>query len=244
MKRVIVQRSTSSAGGSQSRGRPCPLTWRDPSAARRTRSSAMPTAVVWFRRDLRVHDHPPLVAALPRARRVVPLFVLRPAADRRPLPLRQPHAWMLDCLRALDGELRERGGRLVVRVGRLEDVVPEVAAEAGAEAVYAAGDVYRLRARARRPGGRARRTTCALGPPGLFIADLPGSRPRTAGRTRSSRRSGAPGRARSAGRSRARRGDRAAARSRRRPSRRSARSASTAAPRPRGPPRPRARPRP
>ena len=37
------------------------------------------TAVVWFRRDLRVHDHPALAAACREHERVVPLFVLDPA---------------------------------------------------------------------------------------------------------------------------------------------------------------------
>ena len=36
----------------------------------------MTTALVWFRRDLRVHDHPPLRAALDAHDRVVPVFVL------------------------------------------------------------------------------------------------------------------------------------------------------------------------
>ncbi len=34
------------------------------------------TAIVWFRRDLRVHDHPALTAAAGSADRVVPAFVL------------------------------------------------------------------------------------------------------------------------------------------------------------------------
>lgn len=34
------------------------------------------TAIVWFRRDLRVHDHPALCAALDRHDRVVPFFCL------------------------------------------------------------------------------------------------------------------------------------------------------------------------
>ena len=32
------------------------------------------TALVWFTRDLRVHDHPALRAALDRRERVVPVF--------------------------------------------------------------------------------------------------------------------------------------------------------------------------
>ena len=36
------------------------------------------TTIVWFRRDLRIHDHPALVDAISNAERVVPLFVLDP----------------------------------------------------------------------------------------------------------------------------------------------------------------------
>jgi deoxyribodipyrimidine photo-lyase len=39
----------------------------------------MGTAVVWLRRDLRLHDHPALWRAAEEFARVVPLFVLDPA---------------------------------------------------------------------------------------------------------------------------------------------------------------------
>ncbi|MGI8623576.1 MAG: cryptochrome/photolyase family protein [Solirubrobacteraceae bacterium] len=127
------------------------------------------TAVVWFRRDLRVHDHPPLVAALREHERVVPLFVLDPRLIGGRFRSANRTQYLLDCLRALDGELRGRGGRLVVRVGRFEDVLPAVAEEAGADAVYAAGDVSPYaRGRDRRV---AERVDLRLGP-GLFIARL------------------------------------------------------------------------
>ncbi len=120
------------------------------------------TAVVWFRRDLRVHDHPALVEALAEHGAVVPLFVL----DERLLHWsRNRSAYLLDTLRALDGELRARGSRLVVRTGRPERVVPAVAAEAGAARVYAAGDVSAF---ARR---RDAQVDVQLRP-GLFIARL------------------------------------------------------------------------
>ncbi len=38
----------------------------------------MTTAIVWFRRDLRVHDHPALTAAHRSADLIVPVFVLDP----------------------------------------------------------------------------------------------------------------------------------------------------------------------
>src|SRR3954470_23789468 len=127
------------------------------------------TAVVWFRRDLRVHDHPALVAALREHDRVVPLFVLDPRLIGGRFRSANRTQSLLDCLSALDGALRARGGRLVVRVGRFEEVVPAVAAEAGAEVVYAAGDASAYaRARDRRA---AERVDLRLGP-GVFIARL------------------------------------------------------------------------
>src|SRR4051812_47415992 len=100
------------------------------------------TALVWFRRDLRVHDHPSLTAAHRAHDRVVPVFVLDPrllAAGRFPSANR---AWfLLESLRELRAALRDRGGELVVRAGRPERVLPELAAATGATAVHFASDV-------------------------------------------------------------------------------------------------------
>jgi deoxyribodipyrimidine photo-lyase len=95
-------------------------------------------ALVWFRRDLRVHDHPPLRAALDAHDRVVPVFVL----DER-LLARSPSraAFMLDCLRELREALRARGGELFVRTGRPEVELAGLARETGSRAVYYAPDV-------------------------------------------------------------------------------------------------------
>ena len=81
----------------------------------------MRTAVVLFTRDLRVHDHPALAAAVAAADEVVPLFVLDPAVlSRFGAPNRV--AFLLDCLRDLGASLRDRGGALWVRQG---DIVEE-----------------------------------------------------------------------------------------------------------------------
>ncbi len=129
----------------------------------------MSTAVVWFRRDLRVHDHPPLAAALREHDAVVPLFVLDPRLVQGRFRSANRTQYLLDCLAALDAELQARGGRLIVRVGRFEDVVPQVAEEAGAAAVHAAGDASPYaRARDRRVGERV---DLRLGP-GVFVSRL------------------------------------------------------------------------
>lgn len=95
----------------------------------------MPT-ICWFRRDLRLADHPALAAAVARAHdegdEVVPLFVLDPAlwSDATGAPRR---AYLAASLRALD---ETTGGRLVVRHGRPVDVVPALARETGAGSVH------------------------------------------------------------------------------------------------------------
>ncbi|MEW1695374.1 cryptochrome/photolyase family protein [Streptomyces sp. NPDC093249] len=85
----------------------------------------MNVSVVLYTSDLRVHDHPPLRAALGRGNPVVPLFVRDPAVDRAGPASPNRLAFLADCLADLDAGLRERGGRLVVRSG---DPVAEVCA--------------------------------------------------------------------------------------------------------------------
>jgi deoxyribodipyrimidine photo-lyase len=97
------------------------------------------TALLWYRRDLRVADHPALHAAL-EDDRVVPVFCVD---DRL---LRGRHAsgprtqFLLECLRDLDRSLRERGSGLVVRHGPPERELSRLAREVGAEAIHATAD--------------------------------------------------------------------------------------------------------
>ena len=96
-------------------------------------------AVVWFRRDLRLADHPALTEAIAAARTVLPLYVL----DDRLLTGAAPaRSWFLrESVTELDRELRERGGGLLVRQGDATVVVPEVARAVGADVVLASSDV-------------------------------------------------------------------------------------------------------
>ena len=97
-------------------------------------------AIVWFRRDLRVHDHPALTAALERAERVVPLFVFDPALLHGRLPSPNRASFLIESVGTLGEELRRRGAALRIRIGPPDRMVAEVAAEAGATAVFASRD--------------------------------------------------------------------------------------------------------
>ncbi len=111
-------------------------------------------AVLWLRRDLRLGDHPALLAA-GRDGPVLPLFVWDPALQRAAGASRV--AFLVRTLRALDEDLRRHGTRLCVRTGRPEQVVPAVARELGAGAVHVSKDFGPYGA------GRDRRVAAALG---------------------------------------------------------------------------------
>ena len=139
------------------------------------------TAIVWLRRDLRVHDHPALWQAAGEHDHVVPLFVL----DERLLAGRfasgPRNAFLLGCLRELDAELERRGAGLCVVAGRPEVELPRLAARCGAHAVHWTSDVSAFaRERDRRVSDELRATGVQARPhSGNYCADV--SLPRTQG---------------------------------------------------------------
>ena len=94
-------------------------------------------SILWFRRDLRLHDNPALLEAA-KDGPVTALFVLDDALRR---PSGAPRlAYLYRSLRALDDDLREHGGRLLVRRGDPVNVLPRLARELSASAVHIAAD--------------------------------------------------------------------------------------------------------
>ncbi|NAZ80724.1 deoxyribodipyrimidine photo-lyase [Kineococcus sp. R8] len=91
-------------------------------------------ALLWFRRDLRLRDHPALLAAAADGE-VVPLFVVDPALWGPSGDVRR--VYLLRSLRALDASL---DGRLVVEEGDPATVLPAVAQRTGARRVHVTAD--------------------------------------------------------------------------------------------------------
>lgn len=96
------------------------------------------TRVLWFRRDLRLEDHPALMEAGKDGARVIGLFVLDPTLLSDGGAARV--AYLLRTLEGLKKDVHSHGGVLVLRHGRPEQVVPAVVEEAGAEAVHISAD--------------------------------------------------------------------------------------------------------
>ncbi|MEY4674838.1 MAG: hypothetical protein RL148_2622 [Planctomycetota bacterium] len=85
--------------------------------------------VVWFKRDLRVDDHPALAAACAEGRPLVALYVFEPELLAQPESDRAQWGFVLESLRELDGALRQCGSMLVVRHGELVSVLQHLQGE-------------------------------------------------------------------------------------------------------------------
>ena len=140
------------------------------------------SAIVWLRRDLRVHDHTALHAALSEAEVVIPVFCL----DDRLLSGRHASGprvrFMLQCLGELRHEMTRLGGGLVVRHGPPEREIPQLAREVHARSLHFSYDVGEF---ARRRDGRVLAAfgsgIDATAHPGVFAMDDPDAIQTTAG---------------------------------------------------------------
>ncbi|MGO4380533.1 cryptochrome/photolyase family protein [Pseudoduganella sp. RAF53_2] len=100
----------------------------------------MKSALVWFRRDLRLFDHAALHQALLAADRVYCCFVFD-TAILDPLPRDDRRVtFIYDCLKELSAELHDAGGHLIVHHGDATAELPALAAELGVDAVFANQD--------------------------------------------------------------------------------------------------------
>ena len=94
----------------------------------------MPT-LLWFRRDLRLHDLPPLLDAAASDSEVLACYVLDPRLKASSGPRRLQYLY--DALRDLRDSL---DGRLLVTRGRPEKRIPALAKAIGATSVHVSAD--------------------------------------------------------------------------------------------------------
>lgn len=94
----------------------------------------MPATVLWFRRDLRLRDHPALLDAAAGSE-VLACFVLDPRLENSSGPRRLQ--FLGDSLRELRDGL---GGRLLITRGRPQEVLPRICAAVGATAVHVSAE--------------------------------------------------------------------------------------------------------
>ena len=92
--------------------------------------------VVWFKRDLRVQDHWPLLEAARRGP-VLCLYVVEPGLWSQPDAAAQHYGFVRESLQALDAQLQALGSRLYLAVGEVVDVLAALHAALPFEALHA-----------------------------------------------------------------------------------------------------------
>jgi deoxyribodipyrimidine photo-lyase len=98
-------------------------------------------ALVWLRNDLRLHDNEALTKALRQATSVAPVFCFDPrqfGSTPFGFPKTGVHRerFLLESLADMRARLQERGGNLIARSGAPEEVLPRLAEELRAEALF------------------------------------------------------------------------------------------------------------
>ena len=83
--------------------------------------------LVWFKRDLRLPDHKPLLAAARTGLPVLPLYVVEPDYWAQPFASRRQWVFIQDCLRELRDHTARSGQPLCVRTGSVTDVLSKLA---------------------------------------------------------------------------------------------------------------------
>ena len=97
----------------------------------------MASALVWFRRDLRLADDPALQAALDAGLVPVPVYLHAPDEEAPWEPGAASKAWLAKSLATLSNNLASRGSRLIVRrCDSSLDALLQLQVETGAEAVF------------------------------------------------------------------------------------------------------------
>ncbi|MBC8110126.1 MAG: DASH family cryptochrome, partial [Verrucomicrobia bacterium] len=106
----------------------------------------MKKILVWFRNDLRLHDHEALAKAVAKADEVLPVFVFDP---RHFAPTKLGFVktgssrtkFLLESVSDLRKSMQAIGGNLLIRVGKPEEIIAELADKQQITAVYASKEV-------------------------------------------------------------------------------------------------------
>ena len=82
--------------------------------------------VVWFKRDLRIHDHFPLHNAAKKGA-VLPLYIFEPKLWQQPDLSYRHYVFLIECLKELTRELSRLGQKLIIRLGDAVDILDTIA---------------------------------------------------------------------------------------------------------------------
>lgn len=96
----------------------------------------MRPAIVWFRQDLRVEDHPALASAIQRGGAVIPLYIWAPDEEGEWPCGGASRWWLHNSLECLQDKLEKLGAPLIIRRGSSLQTLLDLIQATGADTVY------------------------------------------------------------------------------------------------------------
>lgn len=104
-------------------------------------NSPRPRILIWYRRDLRLHDHQPLHHAHQQNGEIIPLYCFDPREFKTTsfgFPKTGAHRgqFLRESVADLRNRCQKRGGNLLVRQGKPETIIPELCRQGKIDAVY------------------------------------------------------------------------------------------------------------
>lgn len=93
----------------------------------------MKTIIVWFRKDLRIHDNPAFWHAAQQGN-VIPVFIWSPGEEAYHDRASASLCWLHHSLLDLTKKLERLGGNLILRMGSSLDILREMIRETNADA--------------------------------------------------------------------------------------------------------------
>jgi len=99
--------------------------------------------IVWFKRDLRVHDHLPLVQAS-KYSHVLPIYIFEPELWRQPDHSYRHYIFLKEALKDLEKQLEAIGGNLAVLVGSATDIFDRLNSQYQINTIFSHQETWNL----------------------------------------------------------------------------------------------------
>ncbi len=102
--------------------------------------------LIWYKNDLRLHDHPPLQQALTQADQIIPFYCFDPRHFSQtnfgfPKTGSFRGQFLLESLADLRHSLQELGSDLIIRQGKPEEIIPQLVQELAIDSIYFSTEV-------------------------------------------------------------------------------------------------------
>lgn len=100
-------------------------------------NAASSVNIVWFKRDLRIHDHAPLASAAQSSLPILPVYIVEPDYWQQPFASRRHWHFIHDCLVELNADLTVLGAPLTIKTGETTQVFAGLAQQFNIQCIFA-----------------------------------------------------------------------------------------------------------